>query len=1443
MKKVIIAILLLFNPFAVWANHVDVRNYNVQEGLIQSQVFDIVQDQDGFLWFATAGGISRFDGHEFLNFTRRQGLPENYTTAALIDQHGNLWFAHLKGKLSKINPQTFAIESFQIQMHNKPQNNFQIYKLFQDSTGRIWIITVGRGLFYFQNGQFYNLSENDGLLSSYIYDLMQYNDSTLWVATPRGLSTINLADSSLGKIDSLAIFDLKSPYIIDMEKDTEGNVWFSILNKGLYCLTKEGKEKKITQKDGLLENNIWNISITEDQILWLSYNLKGLSCIDLKNSTPEKYKIEHFTPDDKLTSGDIFKIFIDREKNVWLGLNGKGVDQLRESLMQLYRFAVKNAPENIVWSIWGQGENFWFGLENGIAHLNLKTSQKQIFKTVGKKSLQSVMQILPDRQGNVWFVSYGSGIFKYDLKLGRLSEFKIPDTIDEHFAFCMAQDNNEKLWFGFEDYGLLIYDPKAKKFEHLTREKNHSLSDSIAVIFNANDGNIWIGTFDAGLIRYDGKEFKKYAPDSGFPIHGVNAIAKGPDGRLWLISTNDELLAFDGQSVEVMTNQLGLSQNSLYSMQFWKNQLWIGTNRGLLCIDLKNGNRYDIGWNSGFAVFEANEKAAFLASDSSLWFGTIDGAVRINPRVLQNYQLKPVVKLGDVQLFSQPFKWPKNNKLSNVQNHLTFNFTGLFFKVPEWLKFQYRLKGFEARWSLPTTTRSAQYSYIPPGAYTFQVRASIDGVNWTEPKELSFVITPPFYKTWWFMLFSSVLILSIILGTIYYRDKKSKQIQLYLEQKVNERTNELQQEKDHVEAINKALRESEAKFRTLTEISPSAIFIYQDFKFVYVNPATEKITGYSKEELIHKPILEVIHPDFQSLVAERAKKRMEGEIVPDRYEFKIIRKNGEERWVDFSARAIQYLDREAGLGTVFDITERKLAEEALMEEKERLAATMSAIADGVIATDREQRIILCNKRALQIIGLPEINESNYFGKRVSDLINLANEDTDELLPNPVEELIQSQGSHQIEGTGYLLVRDKKILVEYSAAPIFDKDSKIMGVVVAFRDISEKRRMEKELLKNQKLESIGVLAGGIAHDFNNFLTAIMGNLSLMRMRIKEDDKRLINRIKSAEKAAEKAQELTQQLLTFSKGGVPIKKTTDIYELVKDSVEFVLSGSNVDYVLESESGLWNAVVDPGQINQVVQNLVINANQAMPNGGTIYIKLENLEIKKDSKLPLNEGKYIKLKVKDQGVGIPPKYLAKIFDPFFSTKQSGSGLGLATSFSIIKKHNGHIEVQSKVGQGTEFTIYLPATTEVLKTIQQDFKLKKFKNGNSKPVVLVMDDEEMVRDLAANLFDQLGFVVLQAKDGQEALNLYEAFLNDSRKIDLVVMDLTIPGGMGGKEAIEKLLLLDQDANVIVSSGYSNDPVMAEYDKYGFKACLKKPFKLEELVTVLKEVMETEVVQ
>ncbi len=380
-----------------------------------------------------------------------------------------------------------------------------------------------------------------------------------------------------------------------------------------------------------------------------------------------------------------------------------------------------------------------------------------------------------------------------------------------------------------------------------------------------------------------------------------------------------------------------------------------------------------------------------------------------------------------------------------------------------------------------------------------------------------------------------------------------------------------------------------------------------------------------------------------------------------------------------------------------------------------------------------------------------------------------------------------------------------------------------------RDITEKKRMDEELQKASKIESIGILAGGIAHDFNNILTAILGNISLAKLPISPEEK-TFKRLSEAENACIRAKDLTQQLLTFSKGGAPSKKLVSISKLVNDSVTFAIRGTNVSTNFIIPEKIWDIEADEGQISQVLFNLTINAAQAMQNGGELSIKLENVEIAKDSLLPLKTGDYIKIVLKDNGIGIPEEFISKIFDPYFSTKTNGSGLGLATSYSIIKKHEGYISVDSKPGEGTTFTIYLQASNQKIEEINiQNDEKPSIETGK----ILVMDDEQIVREVIGEMLVSLGYDVSFSKEGKEAIKLYKEAMNSGEKYDFVIIDLTIQGGMGGKETILKLKELDPDIYAIVSSGYSNSTIISEYSNYGFKECIKKPYNTLELANTL----------
>ncbi len=411
------------------------------------------------------------------------------------------------------------------------------------------------------------------------------------------------------------------------------------------------------------------------------------------------------------------------------------------------------------------------------------------------------------------------------------------------------------------------------------------------------------------------------------------------------------------------------------------------------------------------------------------------------------------------------------------------------------------------------------------------------------------------------------------------------------------------------------------------------------------------------------------------------------------------------------------------------------------------------------------------------------------------------------------------------------IGDREFITATRKIPIFEAGNP-KWVITIVSDITEKRRIEEELNKVDKLESIGVLAGGIAHDFNNILTGIVGNISLAEMYIESGRApgRVLERLKEAEKASMRARDLTQQLLTFSKGGAPVKELATIGNILKDSATFTLRGSNVRCQLSIPDDLWPVEVDPGQIDQVINNLVINAAQAMPGGGTIKLQAENVSVGAEDVLPLKKGKYLEISIEDQGVGIPETIIQKIFDPFFTTKQKGNGLGLATSLSIVQKHNGHITVRSQAGVGTTFHIYLPVSPEQVST-EEKVERNKLITGEGR--ILVMDDEEHIRDLATEMLSNLGYSVITAVDGAEAIELYKEAMVSGNPFSMVILDLTIPGGMGGKETVQKLMEIDTEVKAIVSSGYSNDPVLANFREHGFKGVISKPYRIRELSEIL----------
>ncbi len=514
-----------------------------------------------------------------------------------------------------------------------------------------------------------------------------------------------------------------------------------------------------------------------------------------------------------------------------------------------------------------------------------------------------------------------------------------------------------------------------------------------------------------------------------------------------------------------------------------------------------------------------------------------------------------------------------------------------------------------------------------------------------------------------------------------------------------------------------------------------------------------------------------------------------------------------------------------------NVLTRHWIEELLIKERERLLVTLKSIADGVIVTNQEGRIILMNRAAQELTGWAQAFAQ---GKPLNQVLKvcypLTNQPEDVLEPvfhfkrvfRPAQDFL-------------LLNREgRRLQIYLVAAPIKNAAGEIEGAVIVFRDITRYRLLDQEAYQREKLQALEVMAGGIAHDFNNLLMAIGGHLSLAK--IYKDSEKQARFLSRAEQALIKAQKLTERLLIFAKRGVPAKEVTDIAKIIRETVEFVLTGSNVNFDLELAPDLWLVEVDEVQLAQVIQNLVLNAREAMLEGGKLLVKAENFLLTEGNHLPLKPGPYVRLTVKDTGCGIPSHLLPKIFDPYFTTKEGGSGLGLSVVYSIINSHNGYIEVRSKEGLGTTFLIYLPAKEVISKekeSRETDEGITHLRLKRAK--ILILDDEEEVREALKGMLEFLGYEVDTAGNAEETVEKYRRAREKGQPFEAVILDFTLPGARG-TQVLASLRRLDPEVKAIITSGYADPLLVKEIEKWGARAFIKKPFRLEELVRTLNQI-------
>jgi len=623
-----------------------------------------------------------------------------------------------------------------------------------------------------------------------------------------------------------------------------------------------------------------------------------------------------------------------------------------------------------------------------------------------------------------------------------------------------------------------------------------------------------------------------------------------------------------------------------------------------------------------------------------------------------------------------------------------------------------------------------------------------------------------------------------------------------------------------------ALRMSEEMFRLVLSNIPQAVF-WKDLKSIYIgcNKAFAEIVGLERpEDIAGKTDYGLsMTKDEANFYREADRRVMESAIPEFRVKEHLRRSDGTEAWVETSKVPLYDAGGEimGVLGTFEDITERQRAEEALRESEARTRAILNAQPDLMFLLSRDGTFLECHATDSDLLYR---TPGEFIGKNMSEIFS---EEFTAVMMDLIEQVI---------ATGQIKIYEYELRVagqlrSFETRIVPCGEEKILSII---RDITERKQMESELINARKLESLGTLAGGIAHDFNNILAAILGNVSFVRM-FSDKGSELYSPLVEAESACLRAQGLTKQLLTFSRGGKPVKSVIGIGALLTDSTQFALHGSNVICRFQIAEDLWPVEADRGQIDQVINNLAINGDQAMANGGQLQVRAKNVELKKGEFPPLKSGRYVKVEVEDEGVGIPEEHLERIFDPYFTTKQKGSGLGLASAYSIVKNHFGVIHALSEPGKGTTFVFFLPATYE---EPQMEEEKEYVILGQGR--VLLMDDEEIIRKMVAGIIEKLGYEAVTAIDGEEALDKYREAMLAGKPFAAVILDLTIKGGMGGEETLDKLKEIDPEVKAIVSSGYSLDLVMSDYKRVGFAGMIAKPYSLSKMSQILGEVIGTQ---
>jgi two-component system, cell cycle sensor histidine kinase and response regulator CckA len=643
--------------------------------------------------------------------------------------------------------------------------------------------------------------------------------------------------------------------------------------------------------------------------------------------------------------------------------------------------------------------------------------------------------------------------------------------------------------------------------------------------------------------------------------------------------------------------------------------------------------------------------------------------------------------------------------------------------------------------------------------------------------------------------------------------------------------------------MNDSLSKELVKFKFITEnIREEVYLVNPDGLIIYANESAINSLGYSREKLLGSAIT-----DIDSYLGNKSggrsdfflRLKQQGTIS---FETLHKSKNGAKTFKQINA--VYFSEEGLELAGLFahDISSTMQSKLDLMRSEERFRDLFEQSSDGIFIVNKNGKIVEWNEKIETLTGIRKIDAVDKNAYDVYQIVSPQYPDTLAHGARKILDIFESISKNEIKDIDIhesvemtiFCTDGSKYLVQHMIFPISNPAEKgyLLGNIV--RDISDRARLEDERIRTQKFESLGILAGGIAHDFRNILSAILGNVTLA-LRGTDENSRQFKFLRNAETAVLHAKELTGRLLTFSKGGDPVKTISSVKEIIEESAALSLSGSNIRCEYSFKDEIPQILVDRVQIIQTIQNIMINAIQSMHDGGKISIATEKVDIGNNEIPLLVKGTYVSISFTDAGTGIPEENIKKIFDPYFSTKKSGTGLGLSVAFSVIRKHGGTITAESTLGKGSVFTIYLPLDSAVTSRETKKETVSCAPSSGSGNI-LIIDDDEAVLETTRELLQSIGYCAETVKTIEESIPLYKLRYREKKPFKAVIMDLTIPGSIGGQKGIKLLLKKFPSAKVIVTSGYSNNPVLANFAEYGFVDALIKPIEIVDLSRILGKI-------